>query len=651
MSRSPRRLREMRDMAAVEVTSVQSSVKNDNPQPSPADPTRSINTDHDAVLTESESRDGEPTSPIQEDSTGARMTRESPRTPSWTQPQVEQLRRRLKFFFMDPCSKFRARRHIPWKMSIQILKIVIITVQIVQFGGQRSDVVEYFEHNQRALKHLLLRNWDPSYETMPYPPATGKYALYTVNDLLDYVQFAWQQYYNLSEISLATIILLRENGNGSIVPIRLCYNFNDYHTYPNGSYIVGSGVLQNCTDLVPLDGENPYDIRAFLAEKNISIPYTKLLDLTLEFPFNTFHLNQLVTHYGPICYRVDSTIQFKNYQRSGQVLISLHSTIAQRVCSGKIMSPDAQDQEEMMKRDSVGFDAFVIGICALSILLCARSFYRAIILKRVTEQMFKERYGKKLEFKDCMEFINLWYFLIVVNDITTIVAGAYKIKLETGEVPITSFNYDWCSLMLGLGGLLAWIGVLRYLSFFEKYNTLIVTLKSAFPNMTRFCICALAIYCGFMICGWVILAPYHIKFRHLSTASECLFSLVNGDDMFVTFSATVTKNELIWYFARIYCYTFISLFIYCVISLFIAVVMDTYETIKGYKKGCPVQTELWRFIEECNYPLQSGLYRRQHTEDATTTDCSLFGVLAKYCCRKETEEELNEERGLLSQTI
>lgn len=70
------------------------------------------------------------------------------------------------------------------------------------------------------------------------------------------------------------------------------------------------------------------------------------------------------------------------------------------------------------------------------------------------------------------------------------------------------------------------------------------------------------------------------QFRQMSTASECLFSLINGDDMFVTFSATVTNNQFVWYYSRVYLYLFISLFIYAVLNLFIAVIMDTYETIK-----------------------------------------------------------------------
>lgn len=70
------------------------------------------------------------------------------------------------------------------------------------------------------------------------------------------------------------------------------------------------------------------------------------------------------------------------------------------------------------------------------------------------------------------------------------------------------------------------------------------------------------------------------QFRNLSTVSECMFSLINGDDMFMTFAEMDSKNYAVWVFSKIYLYTFISLFIYVVLSLFIGIISDTYERIK-----------------------------------------------------------------------
>lgn len=65
--------------------------------------------------------------------------------------------------------------------------------------------------------------------------------------------------------------------------------------------------------------------------------------------------------------------------------------------------------------------------------------------------------------------------------------------------------------------------------------------------------------------------------------SECLFSLINGDDMFVTFAAMQaqqSRSSLVWLFSQLYLYSFISLFIYMVLSLFIALITGAYDTIK-----------------------------------------------------------------------
>lgn len=40
------------------------------------------------------------------------------------------LRDDLKYYFMSPCEKYRARGQIPWKLGVQILKIIMITTQV-----------------------------------------------------------------------------------------------------------------------------------------------------------------------------------------------------------------------------------------------------------------------------------------------------------------------------------------------------------------------------------------------------------------------------------------------------------------------------------------------------------------------------------------
>lgn len=88
---------------------------------------------------------------------------------------------------------------------------------------------------------------------------------------------------------------------------------------------------------------------------------------------------------------------------------------------------------------------------------------------------------------------------------------------------------------------------------FAIFQILMLTLKRSAPNIMRFMTCAIVLYAGFLIAGWVIIGPYSMKFRTLAESSEALFSLLNGDDMFATFytindSNTVIKVKIFLFF-------------------------------------------------------------------------------------------------------
>lgn len=54
--------------------------------------------------------------------------------PPWAEEDldnVECLRRKIKYYFMNPCEKYHARGRKPWKLILQIIKIAIITIQVV----------------------------------------------------------------------------------------------------------------------------------------------------------------------------------------------------------------------------------------------------------------------------------------------------------------------------------------------------------------------------------------------------------------------------------------------------------------------------------------------------------------------------------------
>ena len=50
--------------------------------------------------------------------------------------------------------------------------------------------MDFLEKSNVAFRHLYLKCWDPSFETMPYPPATGAYAIYTIPEFYSHVDYA-----------------------------------------------------------------------------------------------------------------------------------------------------------------------------------------------------------------------------------------------------------------------------------------------------------------------------------------------------------------------------------------------------------------------------------------------------------------------------
>ena len=74
--------------------------------------------------------------------------------------------------------------------------------------------------------------------------------------------------------------------------------------------------------------------------------------------------------------------------------------------------------------------------------------------------------------------------------------------------------------------------------------------------------------------------PLSFQFRNKTVAAECMYSLLNGDDMYATFQQMNTRSTASWIFSKLYLYSFIALFIYVVLSLFIGIICDTYERLK-----------------------------------------------------------------------
>ncbi|XP_028266893.1 mucolipin-1b [Parambassis ranga] len=498
--------------------------------------------------------------------------------------EEEALRRKLKYFFMSPCDKYHAKGRKPFKLGLQLLKIIIVTVQLVLFGLSNQMVVTFKEENTAAFKHLFLKDYK---DNVPQ-------AVHTQAELYGLIHFAIEQYLALPQISLGRYAYVLDVGvNGTA--LSLCQRYYRRGTIDpvNDTFDIDPHVVTDCVGLNPLTDSGNGDY------KNFTLKFYKLINVTIDFQLKAINIQTILNNEIPDCYTFAITVVMDNRAHSGKVKISLQNQASIKECK----DPNVSGHAESYAREF--FDVLVATVCLLSLLLCGRSILRGVLLEQEYVHFFKHKLGRTVSWGDRMEFINGWYILLIISDLFTIIGSFIKIGIESK----TLSSYDVCGILLGTSTLLVWVGVIRYFSFFQKYNILIVTLRAAFPNVIRFCCCAAAIYLGYCFCGWIVLGPYHTKFRSLSMVSECLFSLINGDDMFVTFAEMERSGTLVWIFSQVYLYTFISLFIYMVLSLFIALITGAYDTIMAQTQEQVRITELHAFIAQCTDTPSSGKFR------------------------------------------
>ncbi|CAI9547367.1 unnamed protein product, partial [Staurois parvus] len=503
----------------------------------------------------------------------------------------DQLRRKLKFFFMNPCEKFRARGRKPWKLCIQILKIGLVTIQLVLFGLSNQLVVTFKEENTVAFKHLFLKDYKDARD--------DTYAVYRQEDVYNHITFTINRYLELRNISVGNHAYDRgEDGRHGMTVCQ--YFYKQGSIFPgNETFDIDPKIEKECFFVEPMTPIN--DLNLHENFWNLTLDFYRLVTVEITFKLKAINLQTIRHHELPDCYDFTVTITFDNKAHSGRIKVILDNDVGIQECRDWHVSGSIQKNTHYM----MIFDAIIIFTCISSITLCIRSVVKGIHLQREYVMYVQQRFSKAVPWSDQMEFVNGWYILIIVSDILSIVGSILKMEIQAKSLT----SYDVCSILLGTSTMLVWLGVIRYLGFFQKYNILILTLRAALPNVMRFCCCAAMIYLGYCFCGWIVLGPYHTKFRSLDMVSECLFSLINGDDMFTTFSIMQQKSYLVWLFSRVYLYSFISLFIYMVLSLFIALITDTYDTIKNYQKEGFPESELHIFISECKDLPTSGRYR------------------------------------------
>ncbi|EPB66795.1 hypothetical protein ANCCEY_14116 [Ancylostoma ceylanicum] len=426
----------------------------------------------------------------------------------------ERLRRHLQFFFMNPLEKWKVRHQFPYKLALQILKIVFVTLQLILFAEMRMSHVDFMEDTNVVMRHKFLKEWNDDRDALQYPPAEGRYSVYDGKGIFEHLAFI------IDSVCVDRINSVTINNNTyefDITDVHECMKLN----------LTSAEVKEIQQDAEAV--ARAFEKRGVTFKAEDALIISKA---SMNFKLRTIHFSPKSGDQKPECYKISVSIVFDNSRHTGQVHILLSTVISYvNVCNGRVIKGVGLAVDTLIMGVT---DVIVLLLCLFSFVLCLRALIKAHLLKNRAIDYFENQFKVKISVSDQLEFLNLWYVMIVINDVLIIVG-----------------------------------------------TILILTMKKSIPNMLRFMSCAIVLYVGFLIAGW---------FRTLGESSEALFSLMNGDDMFATFYTINDSNTTIKVFGTVYIYCFVSMFIYVVLSLFIAIIMDAYEVVKDrYSYGLSVE--------------------------------------------------------------
>ncbi|VDO40648.1 unnamed protein product [Brugia timori] len=234
----------------------------------------------------------------------------------------ERLRRHLQFFFMDPITKWKMRHQFPFKLVLQIFKIVFISVQLMLFAELRMLHVDFMDETHAVIRHKFLKNWNNERDALIYPPSSGRYSVYTGTDIYYSIKedsFASFSYDTLRNQDIYTSVQINDPkfvdniSIDDIPPMQFCLKKIANVTVFNNTYEFDISEINDCVLLKFNKNEveeirrNASSMRKFLEERKITFKPEDALIISkgvLSFNLRTIHFSTISTDERPECFLI-----------------------------------------------------------------------------------------------------------------------------------------------------------------------------------------------------------------------------------------------------------------------------------------------------------------------------------------------------------
>ncbi|XP_063718638.1 uncharacterized protein LOC134845591 isoform X2 [Symsagittifera roscoffensis] len=394
---------------------------------------------------------------------------------------------KLRYHFMNPCQKYRAKGTKPFKLIVQIIKIIFVTLQLALFSKYQFDFRLFIDGNFQTFDHLFLLNWDSDYAD-PVQRVPDPYAVYHIDNFYASVNYSVTSYFTLTykalgNFSYPVVADTSKEGkkhgsalgpsanlpNEQIPPV--IFRVSYYDVVPDGNdsshmKLVGDPV-EKCWYVTYSDtNKGDFDLQSWEnnTNNNFTLNWSSLLSFQVEFGLINQHIGSSRTYFKPVCYLFNISINYDNSRHTGKLPITPHYQDSTTDCVS--ITYESSDDGAAYMVGVTFMDCFIISLAVFSLVLCVRSIQSNWHLRNVCKAIWWKKFQKPLSKRDEAKFVQFWYFIIIFGDLC-LIAGSFLKIFVTFRV---TQMYTVCAVLLGCATMIVWIGVLKYLNYFHTYN-------------------------------------------------------------------------------------------------------------------------------------------------------------------------------------
>ena len=450
--------------------------------------------------------------------------------------------------------KWTRFRRFPGKLLLHVALLAALTLQILLLNKQDAA---YTRAMHRTFSHYFMpRGVDDG---------LGRHVIFTNAGFLSSLSEAASNYFEINRLSTVAFLYRNnatDSGNGAslgLTPTPFTMRLHlaeDYHTDPlpplSLHYVVahpqdlGPFSVRDTTDGAPLP-------------PTLAVLLDALLAVTLDMVLCNTAKGNGAGGDQCFCWHVTSQYSFRN---GGNAHLTLHPYIDapcfREASFVNYLFSDVNTLNLVLVVLAVAYLALILRSMAASLALYLR-VKRAYHATHPHDHPFRRRYATwaAVPWKVKRKFFSTYLLLIGLGTLLTLVSVLLNVVQAHNYSP-SVLPHKLCA---GLGTLLLWTGLLRFLQPYPALYSLIPTLNAAAPRLLPFLAGFLPIFLAFALLGISLFGRDVVIFSTLPHTLKSMWSLMNGDSLHDIINASHSVRPLV---SNVYNLAYIALAIYVV---------------------------------------------------------------------------------------